>query len=164
VFEHPGATVTSNTPADHRGRVTVNEGTGVDTLVHELTHSAVRQLQMQYGENGTYYGAANKPTQFTNAADKLLRFTTPDFKAGKSPPAQELAKKLDPAWLAKNQDYRASQSELPAFAMGNMTPGARADLFRPPPAHLEATLATEMMILLDLATREQKKKPQSQGR
>ena len=49
--------------------------------------------------------------------------------------------------------------------MGNSEPiGVERNPTSTVPKHLDATLATQMMILLDLATREEKKKPQSQGR
>jgi hypothetical protein len=146
------------------GAITLSRGAMADTFVHELTHAATAQLAKQYGEYDTNWGDVIKPDQFTNAMDKIMLGSRADYKAGKNQPPVELAKALDPTWTAKNRDYRATTNELLGFAMGNTVPGNKASFTNIPPAHLDATLATDMMILLDLATRAQKAKPQSQGR
>ena len=80
-----------------------------------------------------------------------------------APVAQAAA--FNPAWVAANRDYRSTAGELLGFAMGNSAPvGVERNPASKVPLHLDATLATEFMILLDLATREEKKKLQSQGR
>lgn len=145
------------------GVITLNRGALGDTFVHELTHAATAQLATQYGEYAKNWGNVVKPDQFTDAMAKIMLSTNEDYKAGKNQPPVEMAKSLDPEWTAKNRDYRTTASELLSFGMGNMTPSKSIDKTRGP-AHLDATLATDMMILLDLATRAQKAKPQSQGR
>jgi hypothetical protein len=149
------------------GVIGLNRGAGPDTFVHELTHAAAAQLATQYGEYAKSWGEVVSPDQFTDGFVKLMIGSNADYKAGKQSPPIELAKKLDPTWAAKNKDYRATAGELLGFAVGNTVPtkSGKVDLEESRgPAHLDATLATDMMILLDLATRAQKAKPQSQGR
>lgn len=147
------------------GVIRLNRGAGADTFIHELTHAATAQLVNQYAEEpNKFMNFSEKaaPTQFTDALQKILRGAV-----GKDTPPVELANALDPFWTAANKDYRATSGELLGFAMGNMVPTKSGKVSienSRGPAHLDATLATDMMILLDLATRAQKAKPQSQGR
>lgn len=147
------------------GVITIDRAQGdANTLVHELTHAAVAQLTNQYSESprsALDFRKKANPTQFTDAFDKIML-----GERGKAMAPVETAHKMDPAWTAANSDYRATAGELMGFAMGNSWPVS--GMVRNPdskvPQHLDATLATQMMILLDLATRAEKKKPQSQGR
>lgn len=147
------------------GAIRLNYGAGADTFVHELTHAAAVQLVNQYSEEPNKFmnfSEKSTPTQFTDAFNKIMRGAV-----GKDNPPVELAKVLDPVWTAANKDYRSTAGELLGFAMGNMVPtksGKVSIQDSRGPTHLDATLATDMMILLDLATRAQKAKPQSQGR
>lgn len=143
------------------GKVTLSSGyenyegkpspAALATLVHELTHAQQQQFGNQYVEEkrrlpGTY---GPNSTQFTDAYQKLV--TNLDKPYEQRGEAFNLAKKLDPAWAAKEQDYRASFAELPAFAVGNMINPREVN--RPGPPHLDATLATEQAILQELAMR-----------
>jgi len=143
------------------GVITMNRGADANTFVHELTHAASAQLSNQYAETPSYFGDPIKPTQFTDAFQKIMLGVR-----GKSMAPTQQAEVMNPEWVAKNRDYRSTASELLGFAMGNSAPVA--GMARNPeskvPQHLDATLATQMMILLDLAARAEKAKPQSQGR
>lgn len=117
----------------------------VSTLIHELTHAA---------DSSMYSQAMDKKagTQFKEAHGKLREDFSKRYSAPGRIPAVETARKLDPQWLFRNEDYRATSDELHSFAVGNSAvPQTR---LQSGPAHLDATLATELMILLDLAQRD----------
>ena len=146
------------------GVITIDRATGdANTLVHELTHAAAAQLTSQYSESPWSFLNFRKkanPTQFTDAFDKIM---LGEYGKEMAPVAQ--AATFNPAWVAANRDYRSTAGELLGFAMGNSEPiGVERNPASTVPKHLDATLATQFMILLDLATREEKKKLQSQGR
>ena len=146
------------------GVITIDRATGdANTLVHELTHAAAAQLTSQYAEApNDFFDFLQKanPTQFTDAFQKIML-----GERGKAMAPVQQAYTLGPEWTAKNKDYRSTSGELFGFAMGNSEPiGVERNPASTVPKHLDATLATQFMILLDLATREEKKKPQSQGR
>ena len=146
------------------GVITIDRANGdANTLVHELTHAAAAQLTSQYSESprsALNFRKKANPTQFTDAFDKIM---LGEYGKEMAPVAQ--AATFNPAWTAANRDYRATAGELLGFAMGNSAPvGVERNPASKVPLHLDATLATQMMILLDLATRAEKAKPQSQGR
>ena len=146
------------------GVITIDRANGdANTLVHELTHAAAAQLTSQYSESprsALNFRKKANPTQFTDAFDKIM---LGEYGKEMAPVAQAAA--FNPAWVAANRDYRATAGELLGFAMGNSAPvGVERNPASKVPLHLDATLATQMMILLDLATRAEKAKPQSQGR
>ena len=146
------------------GVITIDRANGdANTLVHELTHAAAAQLTNQYSESprsALNFRKKANPTQFTDAFDKIM---LGEYGKGMAPVAQ--AATFNPAWTTANRDYRATAGELLGFAMGNSAPvGVERNPASKVPLHLDATLATQMMILLDLATRAEKAKPQSQGR
>ena len=160
VFEDPGATVTSRTPAGPNGRITVDSHLGTRTLVHETTHATQRQLAQQYSEEKYPHGVYNfwrapDDTVFTDAYEKLRLHN--GGPGGKDP-----LEVLAPKWKQAEADYRSTFPEAPAFGVANSAIPEQAN--QPGPPHVDATLATEFLILLDLATRSQKAKPQSQGR
>lgn len=157
---HPAGTLSMS------DRYTGYEGNprqAVSTLGHELTHAAWNQIRQQIYEG-------KMSTQFAEAFSKLVYnkqkgvWEMPDISNNLDSPlfknpwaALRLAEKLNPAWAQNNQAYRASPSELPAFAVGNMM--SNAPPAWKPPSHLDPTLATEQMILLDLATRDARRNP-----
>jgi hypothetical protein len=155
VFEYPGVTVTSRTPSGPNGRITVDDYRGVSTLVHETAHATQRQLAHQYGEEKYGPWMSTLPaTPFTDAYDKMRLHKGP----GTANPLEVLA----PKWKQAEADYRSTFQEAQAFGLANSAMPEQAN--QPGPPHVDATLATEFLILLDLATRSQKAKPQSQGR
>ena len=146
------------------GRIRIDRGAASTTLVHELTHAAVQQLMSQYEERPNSWGRPDKPTQFTDALEKILIGSKQEFKEGKEFPPGRLAETLDPQWAKEEKGYRASNSELPAFAVGHMSPPPGMVMRSAAPKHLEPTLATQVLMLIDLASKELQTKPQSQGR
>ena len=132
------------------GQISLNYGAEAGTLAHELTHATDQAITRQFYE-GVQDRRLNVP-QFEDAYRKLR------FRGG----PQELAKRLAPAFLEQNKDYRATNSELPAFGVGDtLAPGWYS---LKAPAHLNPTMATETAILLELAQRAQSKRNSSQGR
>lgn len=126
------------------GAIGIRPRETVETLVHELTHAADIQMLSQYMEESgrTTPSAAGdfKSTQFTKAYDKLD--TTP------------LLKLMQPEWTERASNYRATRPESRAFAVENMiSPNVKPDSITRAPGHADATLATEFMILLELAQR-----------
>lgn len=135
------------------GVVKVGYGEGPNTLVHELTHAADRQINSQYYELKDKRGDLTPAEQQFMQAYERLRHKSPSF-SDKSVIDQRknMAEKLDPTWAAKNSDYRGSNVELPAWGMGStMYPNYDS----PAPRHLDPTMATEFSILMDLARRAQ---------
>ena len=134
-----------------KGKIVLNPGVGAVTLTHEVTHPVVEQLHNQM----TASRAAGTDKQFTDAFTKILYDTRPNATGGNDIPILEFVKKLAPEWAAKSR-YRASIGELPAFALERAAiPESRSTGMEAPP-HVDPTIATQMMILLDLATRAQK--------
>ena len=147
-----------------RGQIGINSN-GVDTLVHEVTHAAERQVNNQYSEEKYPGGWATGKNQFIDAYEKLTY--QPDMYAdapGKVPP-QQFMNLIDKNWTEKAARYRSTTSEARAFAMENVSnPKLDPLSITRAPAHIDSTLATEFLILLDLAKRGMKDRPQSQGR
>jgi hypothetical protein len=117
------------------------------TLAHELTHAADIQLNTQFNESSN--------TQFLDAYKKLVE-TPKHFGTPKLDQRAASAAILAPTWAATNSDYRSTGEELPGFGIGNsILAGSSTD---PSPPHVDSTMATEFMILLDLALRDLKHK------
>lgn len=120
-----------------------------ETVMHELTHAAINKLHWAYQDAKKNRGSDAKAAQFADAYEKLL--VRPDFISQ----ASVLASRISPEWTKSKKDYRASGAELPAWAMG-LSATNRTDDYGAP-AHINPTLAAELRILLDLATRAQVK-------
>lgn len=116
-----------------------------DTIIHELTHSAVNELHGKYMQAKDLSKKTPEVQQFIDGYEKLM--VAPDMKFQQA----ELAKRMAPDWVAANANYRASASELPAWAMGSATTGRDGGYGTP--LHLNPTLATDFRVLLDLANR-----------
>lgn len=133
-----------------QGRLSMHKNGSPGTLAHELTHAADARMEDQ----ASYYRVhgINSPaaSQFSEARKKLVFNPRGDSEATRYPRVA-MAKKLDPAWNDKNADYRSTHGELAAFGVGNVTPGHR--IRHDVPLHLDPTMATELAILLELATR-----------
>jgi hypothetical protein len=119
------------------------------TFLHEMTHAAQPALEKQYQEGAKFFAASPKDPEarrvFLQAYEKL-----------RGSGAADLARKLDPTWEKENRKYRSSREELEAFGVGNVQNfGRRGDrLDARGPLHLDPTMATETMLLLDLARRD----------
>jgi hypothetical protein len=134
----------------------------IPTLTHELTHASQKEMDAQRRQKDVVDQQAKQ--QFLEGHAKL---SYDRYKKGRAAFAENsLANKLDPQWTAENEGYRASNQELPAWAMGavaNRNPRFLYDPFNTP-AHLNPTLATERQILLDLATRDARANPNKRNR
>ena len=128
------------------------------TLVHELTHAAARQMAYQKGEQQR---AKLPNTQLANAYAKLM--FEGNFFGASSEPQRDMINTLPGGkeFMRKGANYRTTDTELPAFAVGNTQNAAP---HWPAPAHIDPTVATEFMILLDAAMRDMKANPGPQGR
>lgn len=150
-----------------RGRIKVGEGQPVDTLVHEVTHAAERQIVKQYHEDkypGDILFRRGK-SQFTDAYEKLSYNPDLNREDPAKVPAKQLMNLINKDWTKKAENYRSTVSEATAFAVENVTnPKLDPLSYTRAPAHIDSTLATEFLILLDLAKRGMKDRPQSQGR
>ena len=116
-----------------------------DTLIHELTHSAVNELHGKYMQAKDARKKTPEIQQFIDGYEKLM--VAPGMKFQQL----DLAKRMAPDWVAANAGYRATASELPAWAMGSMATGRDGGYGSP--LHLNPTLATDFRVLLDLANR-----------
>ena len=116
-----------------------------DTLIHELTHSAVNELHGKYMQAKDMQKKTPEIQQFIDGYEKLM--VAPGMKFQQA----ELAKRMAPEWVAANVGYRATASELPAWAMGSAATGRNGGYSTP--THLNPTLATDFRVLLDLANR-----------
>lgn len=128
------------------------------TLIHETTHAADNAMFDQALEAKHFRGdLPPEDQQYLSAYNKLrYGFNVRRDTKGKMP-RQDLVEALAKAWAEKEQDYRATDREISAFGVENMAgphsvPGWRA------PDHVDATAATETMILLDLAAKAMKAK------
>jgi len=161
----------SNSDIPNTGKVNLSDAfvrrgyaptNAIPTLTHELTHATQKEMDSQIRQKDIVNPEAKQ--QFLDAYRKL---SYDPSKRGRNAFGEgALANKLNPEWTAKNEEYRASVGELPAWAMGdvaNTNPFVQYDPYKPP-AHLNATLATERQILLDLATRDAKKNPNKRNR
>lgn len=148
------------------GLIALRPGADPSLLLHELTHAAQKSLNQQEKEGRTSKRAKD--------AINKLGFTGGDFEMGTQLPGGQVgyrtdgvrqqSNKLAPGFRGSGKtpeqrqfmNYRTSMPELAAWAMGNMTlpPGKQSG--SPAPLHHDATLATELQIMLDLATRDMK--------
>jgi len=121
-------------------------------LQHEMTHAAYNQLFYQAD-------ALRKSKEPKTPEEK--RFLENFDKITKGVPDQ--IKAFDASWQEKNKGYRATSDEALAFALQNASNPNYKEGWNAP-SHVDPTLATQMMLLLDQAQRLQDLKPQSQGR
>jgi hypothetical protein len=126
------------------GSVGIRPKEPVEALIHEVTHAADIQMVSQYmqesGRTSSSSAGPFKSTPFTDAYDKL-------------DPAP-LTKLMQPEWAGRASKYRATRPESRAFAIENaIGPNVTKDSVTRAPGHVDATIATEFMILLELAQR-----------
>ena len=138
------------------GVVNFNYGAEPSTVVHELTHAADRQLKDQYlNLKHNKSNLSPEEEQFVAAYQKLSQNTNPMVFGLKRYPKEELANYLSPEWNKKNQRYRASEPELPAWGMASTIDSKDYREYNAP-LHLDPTMATEFSILMNMAHRLQK--------
>lgn len=122
------------------------------TVVHELTHAAERQIRQQWSSIASLpeWKLTPEQLQFKKAYERLIFKPGEQFGKNSQSTQQETAMKIAPEWIRKNADYRATGGELTAFGMGSAL-GRNVD--NPAPLHIDPSYATEFSILLDLARR-----------
>lgn len=139
---------TSNNIGIGSGTIKISKDTPKEALqsllAHEMTHAADRQMMQQAIEQGMF----GKSNQFTEGYEKLVG------KEGQN--RTKLARRLRPEWAEDNRYYRSSPKEIAAYGVGAFE---GPTLQRPGPRHVDATAATELQILLDLAQRNVDKGP-----
>lgn len=121
-------------------------------MQHEMTHAAYNQL---------FYQADAIRKQKTPKTEEEQRFLDNFDKISKGVPEQ--LKAIDASYAEKNKGYRANTDESLAFALQNASNPQYKEGWNAP-THVDPTLATQFMLLLDQAQRVQNQKPQSQGR
>ena len=127
------------------------------TVVHELTHAADNQISAQYYELKNKRDLTPLEQQFMQAYEKLA-YNSFTQDPNQALPRKILAEKLNPAWAKQENDYRATNAELPAWGMGASVSPYKSREYSAP-QHLDPTMATEFSILLDMARNLQKSQP-----
>jgi hypothetical protein len=125
-----------------QGALTVAPNATAGTYAHELTHAAQRQLVEQYYHQ--IDGREAKDPAFVDAYNKL------QFRGAQ----QDLMQRLGGSFAKENEGYRTSATEAPAFAVGNMVDNAHGGYTWPAPAHIDPTMASELAMLLEIASRK----------
>ena len=133
----------------------------LNTLTHEMTHAADRQLHKLYGE---LHNRKNNLTpteqQFFDTWSKL-EWPGKDKQGHISAFSAVIAKSIAKNWYDKNKDYRSTDNELKAFAMGDSSTKTGYGT----PAHVNSTIATTFRQALALAAKVAKEhNSNSQGR
>lgn len=120
------------------------------TMVHEVAHAVDRQIRSTAGdiESKPKRDWTDSEAQFYQAYQKLH---TGDGKDR----SKDLARSLDAKWFNDSSKYRTSANELRGWAMGNSN---RAIDDSRGGSHVDTTLASEFMILVDLASKIKKDK------
>jgi len=136
------------------GVVNLGYAPKLNTITHEMTHAAQRQLPRQYYSHRTETTPESR--QFRDAYEKIDFNPAKSFRDPARYPLRNFISRLAPDWFKSNLDYRTTEVELPAFAVGNassMEAKEPVSSYEPPPPHIDPTIATQMLMLLDLATR-----------
>jgi hypothetical protein len=138
------------------GLIEVNFGAGPSDVLHELTHAADGQLNRDYinlNEKRKKSDLTPEEKRFMSAYTKLAYDPNAYHGNPAKYPRVQLANKLSPEWVKKETNYRSRGNEMAAFGVGSI---AERDFGYKPPLHLDPTMATEFLILMDLARRTKK--------
>jgi len=137
------------------GLIEVKYGAGPSTVLHELAHATDAQINRNYNKLkliGLNFTPEEK--RFMTAYEKLV-FNPKVYHGNPSKyPRSQLANKLSPEWAKEESQYRSRDDELAGWGMGSTV---QRDTDYNPPLHLDPTMATELLILTDLAKRAKKK-------
>jgi hypothetical protein len=127
----------------------------IPTLTHEMTHATHRQLDKQYSELLQKKNKTDIEKQFMDNYEKIIGWREPEI-------GNQL-KQIAPEFREKKSNYRSSSREALAFGLENSV--FPENLFASKaPAHVDPTMATQLMLLLEQAQRVQDQQPASQGR
>ena len=136
------------------GVIEVNYGADPGAVLHELTHAADDQLRAQYTQtHNRKLFLTPEEKQFMSAFQKLVYDPTAYHGNPANWPRAQLANKLSPEWTKKNSGYRSGDHELAAWGVDST---ATRNRDYNPPLHLDPTMATEFLIMTDLARRAKK--------
>lgn len=133
----------------------------LNTLTHEMTHAADKQLQKLYGElNRKKNSLTPTEQQFYDTWSKL-EWPDKDKQGHMAAFAEVIAKTIAKKWYDENRDYRSTDGELKAFAVGDASSKKNYGT----PAHINSTIATTFRQALALAAKVAKEhNSNSQGR
>lgn len=133
----------------------------VSTLVHEMTHAADRQMvklssdiekSIRKGEK-----VSKEEEQFLSNWKKSFGVRSIGEGGGEAVGLKSLMKSIaDPKWLSENQDYRTTRAESIAHGVGNVNKKS-SEIYNLQ-SHMDPSIATEFMILLNQANRIKKKR------
>jgi hypothetical protein len=135
-----------------RNTITTNPADVVPTILHELTHATQHQLYKQYREIKNKKDQSDSEKQFIENFDKIMG----------AKPTEQIAK-FSPEFAKKEVGYRSRGDEALSHAIENANYPNSITTWSAP-SHVDPTLATQVMLLLDQAQRVQNQQPQSQGR
>jgi hypothetical protein len=125
------------------------------TLTHELTHATENQLIKQYYEIKNKREKTDLEKQFMDNFQKIIGSSEPQIR--------KQIEQLSPEYSQEKSSYRASSAEGLAFGLQNSAYPENV-FANKAPAHVDPTIATQLMLLLEQAQRVQNQQPQSQGR
>lgn len=123
----------------------------VGTYVHEYVHAAMNQIYKLASSLQSKSNKTPEESRFYDTYEKTLSATMRNnFKEG----VQNLLQSLDKMWTMNNGNYRSTTGEAVAFAVGNYAggKGKNKDSYETP-NHVDASLASTFMILLDQASK-----------
>lgn len=133
----------------------------VSTLVHEMTHAADRQMiqlsldiekSIRKGEK-----VSKEEEQFLSNWKKSFGARSVGEGGGEAVGLKSLMKTIaDPKWLSENQDYRTTRAESIAHGVGNVNKKS-SEIYNLQ-SHMDPSIATEFMILLNQANKIKKKR------
>lgn len=140
------------------GTIQTITGAGASaTVIHEMVHASTRQFRAIADDLSKKRDLSKDESQFLDMFKKTLKY---DWNIGEVGDRNSkgikdrsgltaLARTLDAQWFEKNKEYRASPEELPAHGLGNQFKRAKTTSKE----HMDATAATEFMMLLEMANK-----------
>lgn len=136
------------------GRITLDKKAGTDTLVHEIVHAVNYQMAVQNSQEPFDRMTQPKKSQFGDAYSKL-RWDPYERDPSKKDKVTQVIEAIAPDAPTPFKSYRLTSGEAPAFAVSKhlTDPQAKSAGNVGAPSHIDATLATEFLILLDQAQR-----------
>jgi hypothetical protein len=127
----------------------------VPTVTHEMTHAAERQMIKQYYEVKKKRDKSELESQFIENFQKIIGSSKPEIS--------NWLKRVAPDFAKKEEGYRSTSTEALAFGLQNAAfPNTESQRYAP--EHIDPTIATSLMLLLDQAQKVQNQQPPSQGR
>lgn len=127
----------------------------VPTAIHESTHAAEKQLLSQYYEIKKKQDKTDLDNQFLDNFQKIIGSSKSEIS--------DWINKVAPTFRKDEASYRTKGNEALAFGVEHSAQPQHEDSYKTP-AHINPSIATAFMLLLDQAQRVQNQKPASQGR